>query len=84
MWPTAQEAVKKSTISRKDAKTQRLAKKNCLVFFAPSTTLSVNRRMKCLSFSANYFTRSKPWVAQHRVEREPAAAGDIRIPLGPS
>jgi hypothetical protein len=53
------EAVKKSTISRKDAKAQRLAKKNCLVFFAPSAALRLC--VKCFSFSANYFTASGAW-----------------------
>jgi hypothetical protein len=32
-------AVKKQTITRKDAKTQRLAKNNSIVLFAPSATL---------------------------------------------
>jgi hypothetical protein len=59
-----------SQIRQLTDKTQRLAKKNCLVFFAPSTTLSVSRRMKCLSFSANYFTRSKPWDRAYSARRD--------------
>jgi hypothetical protein len=39
-------------------KAQRLAKNNCFVFFAPSTTLPVSRRMKCFGSSRDYFTAS--------------------------
>ena len=45
-------------IPQSGAKTQRLAKKNHLVFFVPSTTLSRLRGMKCFSLSANYFKAS--------------------------
>ena len=54
--PTAYEAVEKRTISRKDAKVQRLAKNNSFVFFAPSTTLCLC--VKCFCPSRDYFTAS--------------------------
>jgi hypothetical protein len=43
--------------SRKDAKAQRFAKKNCFDFFAPSTTLRLG--VKCFCSSRDYFTASR-------------------------
>jgi hypothetical protein len=56
MGPRAEEVVKKQTISRKDAKAQRLAKNNCFVFFAPLATLRLCVKRFCSS--RDYFTAS--------------------------
>jgi len=48
--------VKKSNSSRQGAKMQRHAKKNCLVFFAPSAPLRLC--VKCFCSSKDYFTAS--------------------------
>ncbi len=52
--PTAVEGVKKYTASRKDAKAQRLAKKNPFVCFADFATLRLSVRCSCLF--GNFFT----------------------------
>jgi hypothetical protein len=45
-------------ILRGGTKTQRLAKNNCFLFFAPSWTLSRVGGMKCFCDSGDFFTPS--------------------------
>jgi len=54
--PISCEGVKKRTISRKDAKAQRLANDDFFVFFAPFATLPLC--VKCFCSARNYFARS--------------------------
>jgi hypothetical protein len=74
--------VKKQTISRKDAKAQRLAKNNSVVLFAPSAALRLG--VKCFCSFRNFSTLSKGY-SHFRLHKgdsnlaEKAHAGNGRV-----